>query len=431
MDTTLEQLSTSLDELAARVLSCTTENRTLREITGWNAAVLTRQDLSAMASTLAGQLRETSPESIDDETLRSTLADFPRRLKLLHADVVPHLFDGNAPAATPVYVSSIEGLRDLLTPVIGWVQKPPNDFMPAPLARRLRSYKATLDGLAPDAAQLGAQLKQIQEATEAAESLPTDLQTLAEARQKVTKFASDAAEQYGVLDQRKKDVFEILQEVTRQRDEANKLVAQCSEAYRITTTTGLAAAFDQRAKRIGVSMWVWVFGLLAALGSATYLGAERVKLLTTALSGDPKWGVIWMQATLSILSVGAPLWFAWVATKQIAQRFRLAEDYGFKASVAKAYEGYRREAARIDPEFESRLFSSALTRLEEAPLRLVEISAHGSPWHELMESNAFKEAIKFVPDLRDKVFQLSKRSLGTHRTPPHDKLAPTDKPAEA
>lgn len=63
------------------------------------------------------------------------------------------------------------------------------------------------------------------------------------------------------------------------------------------------------------------------------------------------------------------MWFAWLATKQIGQRFHLAEDYAFKASVAKAYEGYRKEAARIDPEFEARLFGSALTRLDEAPLR--------------------------------------------------------------
>lgn len=426
MNKTLEQLCIALDELAAHVLSVTAENRTLRDLIGWNAAVLTRHDFAAMASLLATHIRDAAPESIDDETLRTTLEDFPRRLKLLHADVVPHLFDGNGVAATPVYLDPLSALRDLLTPLIGWVHQPANEFMPAPLARRLRSYKATLDNLAPNASQLAAQIRQIQEATEAAETLPTDLQFLAEERQKVSKIASDAAEQFGVLDQRGKDVTELLKAVTEHRDEAKQLVAQCSEAYRITTTIGLAAAFDQRANRIGISMWVWVFGLLASLVAATYLGGERVKLLTSALSGDPKWGVIWMQAILSFLSVAAPLWFAWVATKQIAQRFRLAEDYGFKASVAKAYEGYRREAARIDPEFEARLFSSALTRLEEAPLRLVETSNHGSPWHELMDSDVFKNAVNTLPDLRDKVIELSQRGLATMRSP--TKVEPAAKP---
>ena len=67
------------------------------------------------------------------------------------------------------------------------------------------------------------------------------------------------------------------------------------------------------------------------------------------------------------------------------ERFRLSEDYAFKASVSKAYEGYRREAANLDEAFAARLFSSALTRLDEAPLRLVETENHGSPWHELIK----------------------------------------------
>lgn len=144
----------------------------------------------------------------------------------------------------------------------------------------------------------------------------------------------------------------------------------------------------------------WVAGLTVALIGGTAIGANRVQILTEALSiSAPNWGIIWLHIILSIVSVGAPLWFAWLATKQIGQRFRLAEDYGYKSSVAKAYEGYRREAARIDEDFENRLFDSALTRLEEAPLRLVDEESHGSPWHELISSDAFKAALDKLPDL--------------------------------
>lgn len=122
-------------------------------------------------------------------------------------------------------------------------------------------------------------------------------------------------------------------------------------------------------------------------------------------------GAILMHSLLSIASIGAPIWFAWLATKQVGQRFRLAEDYSFKAAVARAYEGYRKEAARIDPAFEARLFDSALTRLEEAPLRLVESSTHGSPWHELVNSAAFAKAMDTVPELRDKLAEVSKSAF--------------------
>ena len=139
----------------------------------------------------------------------------------------------------------------------------------------------------------------------------------------------------------------------------------------------------------------------------------------------PNWGGIAVQAVLSLLSVGAPLWFAWLATKQVGQRFRLAEDYAFKASVAKAYEGYRKEAARIDPAFEHRLFDSALTRLDEAPLRLVETGTHGSPWHELANSEAVRRTFDAAPEFRDKITDLLReaiaataKALGKGETPP-------------
>ena len=62
------------------------------------------------------------------------------------------------------------------------------------------------------------------------------------------------------------------------------------------------------------------------------------------------------------------------------------------------YEGYRSEAERIDKDLERRLFSSALDRLEEAPLRLVEVESHGSPFHELrMGAQKLKSTISKSP----------------------------------
>jgi hypothetical protein len=119
---------------------------------------------------------------------------------------------------------------------------------------------------------------------------------------------------------------------------------------------------------------------------------------------------------LSLLSVGAPVWFAWLSTKQIGQRFRLAEDYAFKASISRAYEGFRREAARFDKDMEARLLGSALSRLDELPLRLVETDTHGSPWHELASSDLVKQALKVVPGFADQVRDLAGKAM-TAATP--------------
>ncbi len=417
MDTTLELVCESLDALSAVVLKAWTDDRTLKEVHGFHHPAITRQDLASMPKSLAERIREASPESLPAE-LQAQLQDVPRRLKLLHGDTVPHLFNGHGHQAVPAYTGTIDWLTRILEPLLGWQTLQDNKAMPVQLAKRLRSIQAELDSLVPNKERVEEQIRLIQEATEAAESLPADLHSLKEARNAINQLSTETAQLYGKIDQRSKDATQALETISSQQIEAVKLVQQCEEAYRITTTKGLAAAFDQRANRLSNSMWVWVLGLVAALGIGAHLGSLRVELLSAAIAEkDPQWGVIWMHIALSLLSIGAPLWFAWLATKQIGQRFRLAEDYGFKASVAKAYEGYRREAARIDEAFEARLFSSALTRLEEAPLRLVEDISHGSPWHELVASEAFQKALATVPELKDKFIELAKATLSDKPAP--------------
>ncbi|MFL9999194.1 hypothetical protein PQR34_48255, partial [Paraburkholderia sediminicola] len=163
----------------------------------------------------------------------------------------------------------------------------------------------------------------------------------------------------------------------------------------------------------------WTGSLIFALIIGAVIGYDRVHALSGLLtSAAPSWGAIALHIGVSLVSVGAPFWFAWLATKQIGQRFRLAEDYAFKASVSKAYEGYRKEAVRIDPAFESRLFGSTLSRLEEAPLRLLaDDKNHGSPWHELVNSKAFLKAMSMVPELREKVVDLAGKAATNKSAP--------------
>lgn len=178
-----------------------------------------------------------------------------------------------------------------------------------------------------------------------------------------------------------------------------------------------------------MTILAWVIGLLAALGFGGWIGFERLKVLSKVLeSGNPSTAVIITQLVLSIFSVGAPLWFAWISTKQINQRFKLAEDYAFKSAVAKAYEGYKNEAARVsDGEFEKRLFDSALTRLEEAPLRLLNDDEHTTPWAEMLNSKSFQKFLDASIDNVEFVKGLvNKKGLNT-KTASNDENITSDK----
>lgn len=405
----LEDVCVALDKLANTVTKAWTDDRTLAEVHGWNHPAVTRHDLANQAWGLEGKIRDANLEEVDEDMME-VLKDVPRKLGLIQTATVPYMFNGNGHQAVPAYMATLAWLTNVLTPYIGWQNLQDKNAMPAPIARRLRSLHAQLESIIPSKEDLEQQIKLIQDATDTAEALPTDLQELKEAKKVVNQIATDSAELFGKIKTNHGDSKTALDNITQQQDEADKLVQKCEEAYRITTTKGLAAAFDSRASQLSVSMRLWAVGLFVALTASAYFGSQRMGLLVKIIEqpGETKPEVIWMNILLTVFSVGAPVWFAWLATKQIGQRFRLAEDYAFKASVAKAYEGYRREAARIDESFEARLFGSALTRLEEAPLRLVESETHGSPWHELISSEVFQNALKTMPELKIKFVEVFK-----------------------
>lgn len=372
----------------------------------WNMAAVNRVELASMARRLVEQLRAADPSELSAE-VDAALRAVPRKTQWLLGDTVPHIFNGNANQAVPAYVSTLAGIETIIAPLVDWQKYPGATTLPKAMARRLRAMQARLDNLAPDMDKLESQIQQIDEATAAADSLPVDLEELRQAKDTVTRVLTEVAALQGKLEDRRVQAEQATQAAIRHREDAEKLVRQCEEAYRITTSTGLAGAFEQRAKRLNTSMWGWVFLLVGALGTASFLGGQRVQILSAELSKPvPQMNAVAVHVLLAVFSIAAPIWLAWLATKQIGQRFRLSEDYAFKASVAKAYEGYRREAARIDEDMEARLFASALTRLEEAPLRLVETETHGSPWHEMVNSKAFQQVISTVPELQSRMSEL-------------------------
>lgn len=407
MNNAFDPLITALNAIAEAISAISpTHVGTLNATHGWNQVGLTLADLAGFATSFALDIREQGADEIDDEG-RATLEGLAAQLEQFRGSALPQFWGGHGAQAVPAYMATIEGMRARIRHLMPKFAPVDQRGLPAHLARRIRRVTAELDAVVVDRETLTERMRLINEAHEAAESLPEDLASLKEARDKVEKFANDAVREVAEITKQQNTASAAVTEMETLNKQAEKLVAQCEEAYRVTTTKGLAGAFDQRATGLSRSMQLWVLALVIALFIAAFLGGQRVELLSKNLGEtDPRWGVIWLNFALSVLSVGAPLWFAWVATKQIGQRFRLAEDYGYKASIAKAYEGYRREAAKLDPEFSARLFSSSLTRLEEAPLRLMETRSHGSPLHELLNSEKIQEVLATAPALREKMLDL-------------------------
>jgi hypothetical protein len=419
MHDVVNQICVALDETAAKVTGTLVFQNTLRDSWGWQFPPLTPADLAGLATRLADRIRAADVDELDSATI-ANLAPFAGRLRAMGPDTIPNMA-GNFQAVS-AYFETLDVLEKALVPALSMVIIDDARLYPAKMATRLRSLNRTIENIGADEAKLLQNVKEINQAYAAAKALPATLQDLEEARisleemrVKIEKIHEDATKTEGKIEATESSASDELAKIRLQAAEADDLIKKCEDAYQITTTKGLAAAFDQRARALNISMFAWVFGLLVSLYFGARFGSSRIEVLSTLLADThPDWGAVVLHIVLTGFAVGGPIWFGWLSTKQIGQRFRLAEDYAYKASVAKAYEGYRKQAASlVDPQFTARLFGTALTRLEEAPLRLIEKDAHGSPLGDFFSSDLIQRAISTVPEFQQQAVDLARKALDT------------------
>jgi hypothetical protein len=406
---TLIEIAESIDSLSERIKSTWVANSWdastgLIALLGWNASVLSANDLCDFCTDVAARIRVLVLDELDASTKKFIVSILPRA-NLLQLQNIASDSDAVIGTVTDFLLWVDRGLPPRLVR-FDWERAKDNSEMPRDLKRRLRSVEAHLAEIEPRAEDIQRKIGEIEAAHAAAEQLPTDMEDLTSQRAKVTDTANDVAKNALSIELAMDKVANSVVLMEKQADAAKKLVAQCEDAYRITTSKGLAGAFEARATKLTRAAWAWVTGLAIALFCIFLIGLYRFAALKDLMMENMSDVIISINVILSILSIGAPVWFAWISTKQIGQNFRLAEDYAFKASVAKAYEGYRREAASLDPLFEQRLFGSALTRLEEAPIRLVEARSFSSPLHEFISSDEIKKAFDTIPAFKEKIMEL-------------------------
>ncbi|MCE5963855.1 coiled-coil domain-containing protein [Enterobacter roggenkampii] len=301
-------------------------------------------------------------------------------------------FDGSDSAkAIASYMLTLTYIDHFIDESLTWQRLDNANLLPRNLSRKIRSMEARFNKLDPEINLLEDKIKTINDAHVAAENIPVDLNELREYNREASDLKEKITKVHFGLEAQEEKAQKILDELTKKNNEAERYLALCEEAIRASTSKGLAGAFEIKADKLNRSIQLWVAGLATALGVGGFVGYERLKVLSGVLNNqNPNAVVIFTQLLLSVFSIGAPLWFAWMSTKQINQRFKLAEDYAYKSSVAKAYEGYKNEACKVsDGEFEKRLFDSALSRLEEAPLRFVKDDDYTTPWTEMLNSKSF------------------------------------------
>lgn len=418
MSNVIEAAASILDVLSGKILEMIGDDRTFGEVWGWNQPAITRNDLARLPQRLAQRIRALSEKSISDDS-RAALSLIPARGQWILDNTIPNTPGGNAYmgiAAIREFCLSIEDVLPALPPPIAtvdWRSVENRKQLPPDLLRRLRGVEASLKNIEPRLASANDDIEIILQAKTAAEDLPLTMEDISELRKMLDSAQDNTEEMSRSVIKNRDDSQGALDAMNANKIEAESVLANLGAAYRAATTKGLSAAFGMRSFVLNMTLIFWILALAATLLLGGWIAhvnfAEVQKLVSNEKIATDR---IWVQALLAAIGVGGPVWFAWVATKQIGQRFRMAEDYAYKATIAKAYEGYRLEAIRLNPELEARLFANALDRLEEPPLRLVETQSHGSPGHELLELPAFKKAAELVPELQDSVVSLLSKGRG-------------------
>lgn len=383
----LNEISGALDALAAQAVNMIGEDRTFLEMWGWNVPVINRHDFADYIRSPRDLIQRIDPTSVTDADLER-LSAVPHKIALVRDNTIPNMGGGNSGVGYTVVESLVQTITGILD---RYDQKPfdlqalsDKNLLPAKQIGQLRKMDNAIRRLGFESESFAAKVTAIRAAHEVAEALPADVQSLEDARARYEAAREELATMVQKASASQAEIEAIKANMANAAEEAGKVVERANKAYSAATTVGLGQAFAERAKTLTVSTYVLGGVLILALVAGATITFFRVRRVQEIIAQhDVNFDVLWVNVTLTALSVSAPVWLAWLVTRQIGQRFRLAEDYSYKASVAKAYEGYRAEASYIDPELTKRLFGIALDRLGEAPLRLVEKESPGSPAHEL------------------------------------------------
>jgi len=345
MDKVLLNIQNVLRQITDKVMKVMPNDEALGiHYKNWGFPGVSRVDLVDEARLIISLIEERGVDDLGNQADR--LQEYELSLQYLLEDTVPYLVDAHAATAVTAYLFTLYGLRRVLESVlVRDVYAEANAICISSL-KRAKHLELHLNSAENQSDSISAMMDKIRNAHDAADQLPADLDSLSNARKSVENIVQEI--------QKTMDEIKELSDKAKEYDvkfeqcsvKVDDTLERCETAYAASTSVGLATAFNERCKKLSLSMWFWVAVLAASLAAGYYLGSDQLHTLSKLFTlPDSPASMVMVNLMLAIISVGAPVWLAWLATKQIGQRFRLAEDYAFKASISRAYEGFRREAS--------------------------------------------------------------------------------------
>lgn len=176
------------------------------------------------------------------------------------------------------------------------------------------------------------------------------------------------------------------------------------------TTVGLSKAYEDKANSYSRPNIYWLLGFFASvvaviciLWISLYDVNKHFFTNIVNLENQGNQMIIEYFIIKSVIRLGIITSLVWVATftgKRYSQNKRLSEEYSYKATFAKSFEGYRKRAEELDQLNETRDLSDKLMT------NMIEMSAFNPV--KTMESNSHKEDHPSMKILKKSISSIEK-----------------------
>lgn len=423
MHPALQNIASELDQLAAGMSAVPAGQPFGIAHGNWAFPILTSEELRERIEEIAKDIRERGKDVLEP-TVEGRLSDYPRRIAFMRGNTVPNLWS-NAQVGVSAMNEGLDALVRALRPALAVDLAQDASLRLSKLRRQVSAFETRMQALQPRTMSLEEMVGVVEETYTAALELPSGLEEVRHAKASVGKTQAEVDVHLVKIQDAYGQASTLLGDLERFSKQAAEFIDGCESAYRSSVARGLAAAFLERSQQLNKNMWFWVGGLVASLAAGVFWGGSKIQdLAAAAHAAGPLSSSVVFDAFMAAISVAAPIWFAWLATRQVGQTFRLSEDYAYKASVARSYEGYRKEAASIDDGLVAELLTSAIRRLDEQPLRVVEHNSPGSPWHDLASSPAVSKALNTMPEFASQIRAMAAEALKRDKANKSDSAPP-------
>lgn len=177
------------------------------------------------------------------------------------------------------------------------------------------------------------------------------------------------------------------------------------------TTVGLSQAYEIKASSYKKPNRFWLIGFFLSIGTTvlilffslrdinSYFLGEKMNTLSTLSEGKLLIYII-VKLIIRVGIVSSLIWVTCFTSKNYSQNRRLSEEYSYKATFAKSFEGYRKRANELDQLGEN------LGLSEKLMLNMIEMSAFNPV--KTMESESHKENHPTIELLEKSVGALGK-----------------------